>query len=55
MLTLEPIKLDCTFEERTSKKDNTTRYKCLVIRLSNNYEKVIFLTIPEVALIESNR
>lgn len=50
---MEAIQLHCTYEERTSKKDGTTKYKCLVIKLADNYEKVIFLTIPEIALIEN--
>lgn len=54
MSTLEAIKLDCTYEERTSTKDTTKKYKCLVIKFTDNYEKVVFLSVPEQALIESN-
>lgn len=50
---MEAIKLNCTYEERTSKKDGNKTYKCLVIKFADNYEKVIFLTIPEIALIEN--
>lgn len=51
---MEPIKLDCTYEERTSTKDTTKKYKCIIIKIADNYEKVVFLSVPEQALIESN-
>ena len=53
MSTLEAIKLDCTYEERTSTKDSNKKYKCIVIKISENYEKVVFLSVPEQALIEN--
>lgn len=41
--------LKATFEERTSKEGKN--YKCVVLHIGN-YDKVIFLSIPEIALIE---
>ena len=49
---MESIKLNCTFEERTSKEGKV--YKCVVIKLSENYEKIIFLNAPEIALLENS-
>lgn len=51
---MEPIKLDCTYEERTSIKDTTKKYKAIYIKIAPNYEKVVFLTVPEQALLEQN-
>lgn len=51
---MEPIKLDCTYEERTSSKDTTKKYKAIYIKIADNYEKVVFLSVPEQALIEQN-
>ena len=51
---METIKLDCTYEERISKKDNTKRYTALFVKLSPNFEKVIYLSVPEKALVESS-
>ena len=48
---MKPIKVDCTFEERTSKEGKS--YKALIVKLADNYEKIIFLSVPEVALLES--
>ena len=48
---MKAIKVDCTFEERTSKEGNT--YKALVIRLADNYDKIVFLTVPEQVLLEN--
>ena len=50
---MEPIKLECTFEERVSKKDSSKKYKAIFIKISDNYEKMVLVSIPEVALIES--
>lgn len=49
---MEPIKLDCVYEERTSKEGKT--YKAIIIKISDNYEKVVFLSVPEQALLEQN-
>lgn len=38
-------------EERVSKKSNKT-YKCIVIRLTDSLEKVIFLEPAEIELLE---
>ena len=51
---MEPIKLDCTYEERTSTKDTSKKYKAVIVKIAPNYEKVVFLTIPEQALLEQN-
>lgn len=48
---MNKIKVDCTFEERTSKEGKT--YKALFIKIADNYEKMIFLNVPEVALLEN--
>lgn len=47
---MEPIKLDCTYEERKSKNDKL--YKAIVIRIGE-YEKLVMLSYPEQVLIES--
>lgn len=52
---MEAIKLDCTYEERTSTKDSNKKYKAIFIKISDNYEKVVFVSVPEQALIESNK
>lgn len=49
---MKSIKIDCTFEERKSEKTNKN-YQALFIKLANDYEKVVFLTVPEVKLLES--
>ena len=41
----------CVLETRTSTKTGNS-YKCLVIKLCNNYEKLVFLTNAELALLE---
>lgn len=38
--------------EKTSKKGN--QYKCIEIQISPNYKKIVFLTVPEIALLEQN-
>lgn len=48
---MEPIKLDCTYEERKSKKEDKL-YKAIVIRIGE-YEKLVMLSYPEQVLIES--
>lgn len=40
----------CKLEERTSKAGNP--YKCLVIKLTPNYEKIVFLTPAELELLK---
>ena len=51
MLTLK-TDIKATFEERTSKEGKP--YKCVVLRLADNYEKIVFLSVPEIALLESS-
>ena len=51
---MEAIKLDCTYEERTSKKDTNNTFKAIFIKLAPNFEKVVFLSVPEQALIETS-
>ena len=46
------MKLDCSLETRTSKAGNS--YQCLVVKLAQDYEKVIFLDKAELALINQS-
>lgn len=48
---MEPIKLECTYEERKSKSGSL--FKCLVVKLSPNYSKLVMLDVPEQCLIET--
>lgn len=41
-----------TLETRTSKKGN--QYQCVVIKLTDNYEKLVFLDKAEIELLNSN-
>ena len=50
---MEPIKVECTYKEQLS-KDKTKTFKCLAIKLADNYEKIVFLTYPEQVLLENN-
>lgn len=40
----------CFLEERTSKKGST--YQCVVIKLTDKLEKLVFLTDAELALLQ---
>lgn len=51
---METINLVCTYEERTSKKDTSKKYKAIFIKIAPNYEKMVLVSVPEQALIESN-
>lgn len=51
---METIKLSCTYEERTSKKDSSKKYKAIFIQIAPNYEKMVLVSVPEQALIEAN-
>lgn len=51
---METIKLSCTYEERTSRKDSSKKYKAIFIKIAPNYEKMVLVSVPEQALIESN-
>lgn len=44
--------LKCSLETKTSKSGN--EYKCLVINLTNDYQKIVFLDKAELALISQN-
>lgn len=46
------MELKCTLETRTSKAGNS--YQCLVIKLANDYEKIVFLDKAELALLGQN-
>lgn len=50
---MEPIKVDCVYKEQLS-KDKTKTFKCLLIKLADNYEKIVFLTVPEQMLLENS-
>lgn len=43
-------KIDATLEERVSKKGTT--YQCIVIKITDNIEKLVFLTSAEVELLK---
>lgn len=44
------MKLEAHLEERTSKKSGNT-YKCIVVKLTDKLEKIIFLEDAEVELL----
>lgn len=44
------MKVEVKLEERISKKTNQP-YKVLVIRFENGYEKLVFLTQPELYML----
>jgi len=44
------LDLKCTLETRTSKKGNT--YQVLVIKLTDNLEKLVFLEQAEIELLK---
>lgn len=46
------MKLDASLETRTSKDGNT--YQCVVIKISEKSEKLVFLSPAEIELIELN-
>lgn len=50
---MEPITLKCTYEERTSKKDDTKKYKAIFIKVNDKYEKMVLVSYPEQIMIES--
>lgn len=45
------MNVKCSLEERTSKKGNT--YKVLVIKLTDTYEKLVFLDNAELELLKA--
>lgn len=47
---MEAKKFNATLEERVSKKGNT--YQCIVIKITDKIEKLVFLTPAELELLE---
>lgn len=45
--------IKCSLETRTSKKGND--YQVLVIKLTDNYEKLVFLESAEIELLKLNK
>lgn len=50
---MEAIEVRATLETRVSKKSGKT-YQCIVIKLTDTYEKIVFLDNAEVELIKIN-
>lgn len=50
---MDAIEVSATLETRVSKKSGKT-YQCIVIKLTNTYEKIVFLDNAEVELIKMN-
>lgn len=50
---MEAIKLECTYEERVSKKDSSKKYKAIFIKINDRYEKMVLVSYPEQVMIES--
>ena len=50
---MDAIEVKATLETRVSKKSGKP-YQCLVIKLTDTYEKVVFLDNAEVELIKMN-
>lgn len=50
---MDAIEVRATLETRVSKKSGKT-YQCIVIKLTDTYEKIIFLDNAEVELIKMN-
>lgn len=46
-----PKTLRCSLETRTSKKKGS-EYQCVVIKLTENYEKIVFLESAELELLK---
>lgn len=47
---MEVKKIEATLQERVSKKGTT--YQCLVLKLTENMEKLVFLTQAELELLK---
>lgn len=47
---MEAKKIDATLEERVSKKGST--YQCIVIKITDNIEKLVFLEPAEAELLK---
>lgn len=50
---MDAIEVRATLETRVSKKSGKT-YQCLVIKLTDTYEKIVFLDNAEVELLKMN-
>lgn len=50
---MEAIEVRATLETRVSKKSGKT-YQCIVIKLTDTYEKIVFLDNAEVELFKMN-
>lgn len=50
---MDAIEVRATLETRVSKKTRKP-YQCLVIKLTDTYEKVVFLDTAEIELIKLN-
>lgn len=50
---MDAIEVRATLETRVSKKTSKP-YQCLVIKLTDTYEKVVFLDTAEIELIKMN-
>lgn len=50
---MDSIEVRATLETRVSKKSGKT-YQCIVIKLTDSYEKVVFLDNAEIELIKMN-
>ena len=50
---MEAIEVRATLETRVSKKSGKP-YQCIVIKLTDTYEKIVFLDNAEVELIKLN-
>lgn len=48
---MDAIEVRATLETRVSKKSGKT-YQCIVIKLTDTYEKIVFLDNAEVELIK---
>lgn len=49
---MDSVRVNATLETRTSKKGST--YQVLVIKLTDSYEKLVFLDKAEIELLKSN-
>lgn len=50
---MDTLEVRATLETRVSKKSGKT-YQCIVIKLTDTYEKIVFLDSAEVELIKMN-
>lgn len=48
---MDTLEVRATLETRVSKKNGKT-YQCLVIKLTDTYEKVVFLDTAEIELVK---